>query len=305
VDGRHVFVGYGNGVAKDGSDGKSSTIVEYTAAGAIVQSFSVPGHNDGLKVDPETHRVWALQNEDGNPNLVVIDPAAGTATQYRFGPVANGGGYDDITFLGDKVFLTESNPSKNPNTDPAVVRARLNNTDHTVEVSTVLLGNAMARNLITKRQVALNLQDPDSMTADRSGNLVLTSQADDEIVIVHHPDTKQQFVTLLPLSVSVDDTLFLPSRQGGEDGFRSDATGVVLVTDQGSGTTYELSGPGLGSIGALTAALDAGEVGRLDIKTGTFTPIVSGLVNPRGLAFLGAEGTDMNQAEMPDRGSHG
>jgi hypothetical protein len=31
----------------------------------------------------------------------------------------------------------------------------------------------------------LNLQDPGSMTADRYGNLVLTSQADDEIVTIH------------------------------------------------------------------------------------------------------------------------
>jgi hypothetical protein len=209
--------------------------------------------------------------------------------------VANGGGFDDITFLHDKVFLTESAPTKNPNTDPAVVQAHLDNKDHTVQVTTVLLGNAMARNLVTGQQVQLNLQDPDSMTADRSGNLVLTSQSDDEIITIHHPGTKQQFVTRLPLSLSVDDTLFLPHHRGDDDGPRSDAAGMVLVTDQATGTIYALSGPGLESIKTLTAALDAGKVGTLNVKTGTFTPISSGFVNPRGLAFLGAADADRNQ----------
>jgi hypothetical protein len=287
-----VFVGYGNGVAKDGSQNNlSSTIVEYTSTGAIVQQFSVPGHNDGLKVDPTTHLVWALQNEDGDPNLVVIDPAHHTQTQYTFGPVANGGGFDDITFVGGKVFLSESNPSKNPNTDPAIVEATLDNTTQMVNVTTVLLGNASAFNLVTKQQVMLNLQDPDSMTADRSGNLVMTSQADDEIITIHHPGTSNQFVTLLPLQLSVDDTLFLPSgRSRGED-CGGGSNGVVLVTDQASGAIYEISGPGLGSSSLpLTAALDVGEVGRLNVKNGTFTPIISGLANPRGLAFLGGSG---------------
>jgi hypothetical protein len=277
-----VFVGFGNGVAKDGTDGKSSTIVEYTSTGAVVQTFSVPGHNDGLKVDPETHRVWALQNEDGNPNLVVINSKAGTQTQYTFGPVANGGGFDDMAFVNGKAFLTESAPSKNPNTAPAVVEATLNNTNHTVAVTTVLLGNATASNLVTKQQVQLNLQDPDSMTADLHGNLVLTSQADNLIVTIHHPGQPNQFVTVLPLQLSVDDTLFLPS----------ESKGLVLMTDQGSGTIYQITGSGLESAQALSAALDVGELGRLNVKTGAFTPIISGLSNPRGLAFLGGQHTD-------------
>ena len=96
MNGTNVFVGYGNGVAKDGSDGKSSTIVEYASTGAIVQTFSVPGHNDGLKVDPATHLVWALQNEDANPNLVIINPTAGTETQYTFAAAPLAGRVRDL-----------------------------------------------------------------------------------------------------------------------------------------------------------------------------------------------------------------
>jgi hypothetical protein len=281
VDGSSVFVGYGNGAAKDGSSG-SSTIVQYDSNGHIINTWSVAGHNDGLKVDPRTHLVWALQNEDGNPNLVIIDPRTGTQTLYTFGPVANGGGYDDIAFVDGKAFLTESNPQGNPNTAPAVVEATLVGT--TVQVTPILNGNATATNLVTGQPVMLNLQDPDSMTVDRAGNLVLTSQADNEIITIHHPGQSNQYVTVLPLQLSVDDTLFLPDRHGHGNG--GGHGGAVLITDQATGTIYRVTGPLLGSDVPLTAALDVGQVGRLNQVTGHFVPILSGLTNPRGLAFL-------------------
>ncbi len=277
VDGSNVYVGYGNGVAKDGSDGKSSTIVQYNTEGAVVQTFSVLGHNDGLKVDPSTHLLWALQNEDGNPNLVVIDPVAGTLTNYTIAAV-NGGGYDDITFLAGNVYLSASNPSLNPNSDPAVVQVTLSGT--TASVTPVLLGNATAIDALTNQPVTLNLQDPDSMTADPSGNLVLTSQSDNELVIISNPGTSNQAVTLLPLSdaannpVSVDDTLYPPS-----------SSGAILMTDK-SGVIYQITGPAVHSGLVLSAAQDIGQLGSLDAATGIFTPVISGLGSPRGLAFL-------------------
>jgi hypothetical protein len=279
VDGKSVFVGFGDGVAKDGSDGKSSTVVQFTTAGALVHTYSVPGHNDGLKVDPETHLLWAIQNEDGNPNLVVINPKTQTETKYTFGPVANGGGYDDITFLRGKVYLSESTPAKNPNTAPAIVQVKLSGT--MAIVTPVLFGNASAFNIVTKKTVTLNLQDPDSMTAGPGGTLVMTSQSDDEIVIVKHPGKPDQSVSVLPLtdatkkSVSVDDTLF--KREG---------SGEVLFTDLNAGIIYALSGPALRERQTLSAALDIGQVGTTNFQTGVFTPIITGLQSPRGLALL-------------------
>jgi hypothetical protein len=170
VDGLNVYVGYNNGAAKDGSKG-SSTIVQYDTAGNVIHTFTVAGHNDGLKVDPSTHQLWALQNEDANPTLVIIDPVAGTLTPYAISSVNGGGGFDDIAFLNGNVYFTASNPSLNPNTDPAVVRVTLNNTTHTASTTPILLGNALALNTVTNTQVQLNLQDPDSMTTDKSGDL--------------------------------------------------------------------------------------------------------------------------------------
>jgi len=97
VDGK-VFVGYGDGAAPDGSDGKSSTIVEYQLNGDVVTTYTVPGHNDGLRVN-HTPSVWALQNEDASPNLVIIDPKPRLIPPHTpFSSTPHGGGYDDISF---------------------------------------------------------------------------------------------------------------------------------------------------------------------------------------------------------------
>src|SRR5450755_2293596 len=48
VDNGHVFIDYQNTTAKDCTDKNSSTIVEYTMNGAVVKTFSVPGHSDGM-----------------------------------------------------------------------------------------------------------------------------------------------------------------------------------------------------------------------------------------------------------------
>jgi hypothetical protein len=70
----HVFVGYGDGHDPGGVDGLSSQVVEYNMDGSVVHTYTVLGHVDGVKADPITHKVWTLENEDGNTRLVIIDP---------------------------------------------------------------------------------------------------------------------------------------------------------------------------------------------------------------------------------------
>jgi len=176
-----VFIGYGNNAKPDGTFG-SSTLVEYKMDGSVVQTYKVKGHNDGLKVDPKTNLVWALQNEDANPNLVILDPKNGRTKKYTFAKPAHGGGYDDMAFCGDDVYISASNPANNPNTKQAIVKATLKG--HTVVVTPILLGDAMATDVTTGNQVQLNLQDPDSMTFDAAGDLVLDSQADAELIVL-------------------------------------------------------------------------------------------------------------------------
>ena len=105
-----VFIGFQNHAAKDGSDGKYSTIIEYSLKGEVKRMFSVKGHNDGLRVVGENH-LWALQNEDANPNLVIINLHSGEQKLFVL-PAPHGGGYDDLRVLQDQT------PSRQPRREP-------------------------------------------------------------------------------------------------------------------------------------------------------------------------------------------
>src|ERR1700688_3917790 len=48
----HVFVGYGDGNAPDGSDGKSTQIVDFSRDGAVQYTYTDNGHRGGLKGKP-------------------------------------------------------------------------------------------------------------------------------------------------------------------------------------------------------------------------------------------------------------
>jgi len=279
VFGGYIFIGYGNGVAKDGSDGKSSMIVKYKPNGDVVTTFSVLGHNDGLRLNPQTKKLWALQNEDGNPNLVIIDPTTGPQAIYTFAPTAHGGGYDDIAFQGNNVYLSASNPSNNPNLSQAVVRATISGS--MINVTEVLNASANATNIPTNSPAKLNLQDPDSMFINQFGDLVLDSQADGELIIVHHVGAVDQSVYRLGLRLSgkgtqVDDTIFPTASHG-----------TILVSDRDAGSAgivYAISKDIFSPATAYTAALTS--VGTVNFDTGLITNVVTGLVSPHGMAFV-------------------
>jgi hypothetical protein len=300
VLGDRVFVGYGDGHAPDGSDGLNSQVVEYRMDGSIVHTFTVTGHNDGIKIDPSTHLVWALQNEDANPNLVIINPDTRHTKRFGFGPTPHGGGYDDIVFRGCQVYISASNPANNPNTGPGIVKAHIEG--NTVEVEPVLAGTATAIDLVTGATIHLNLQDPDSMTLDNLGNIVLDSQADQELIIVSNPGTPDQTALRLPLSfvsggtqtsVEVDDTAFVTSSEG-----------FILFADKNLNTVFKLSRSAFAPGAAYTAADGGPFVGTLDVTTGIITPIVTGLGDPGGLVFVDTSKHD-NDSRRGDQDSCG
>jgi len=272
-----VFIGYGNNAKPDGTFGHS-TIVQYAMDGSVMQIYEVKGHNDGIKVDPQTNLVWLLQNEDANPNLVILDPKNGNMKKYTFAKPAHGGGYDDMAFGGRDVFISCSNPANNPNTKQAIVKAKLQG--HSVVVTPILLGNDFATSITTGQQVQLNLQDPDSMTFDTAGDLVLDSQADAELIILHHPGAKDQSVFQLPLtsggsSVQIDDTIFPAVSQG-----------LFLVSDRDGETVYSVTAPFFGP-DPFSAAPTF--VGQLNLSTGVLSPVVMGTVNSHGMTFIPAQ----------------
>jgi hypothetical protein len=286
-----VIVGFQNHVAKDGTDGKFSTIVEFSLAGKVKRVFQVQGHNDGLRVIGDDE-LWALQNEDANPNLVVIELRTGHAKNYKFAPTPHGGGYDDMVVKDGKVYITASNPNLDAmgnNVFPALVRATLAGDD--VLLEPVLSGDASAIDIPSGKTVKLNLTDPDSLTIDPRGNIVLDSQADSELVFIRNPSTDGEKVGRLNVTSSVtgpdgatitlDDTAFAPSTKA-----------FLLVTDVSAGILYRIDGGTFGfEPGAAYSGSDTlGLVGTLNLDNGVVTPIVTGFGSARGLLFVAPDG---------------
>jgi hypothetical protein len=277
-----IFVGFQNHVAKDGTDGKSSAIVQYSLDGKVRRTFTVPGHNDGLRIVGEDD-LWCLQNEDANPNLVIIDLESGKQKSYTFATTVHGGGYDDIVVKGEKVFISVSNPNLNGagiNVFPAVDRATLHG--DMVDVEPVLGGDSNAVDVPTGQTVALNLTDPDSMTIDPRGNIVLTDQQDSELVFIAHPGANDQQVGRINITsggvpTTVDDTAFAP-----------DGPTFLLVSDVAGDTIYRLDRPVFGfEPGTAYSASDTvGIVGVLDLDNGVLTPIATGFGSARGMTFV-------------------
>jgi hypothetical protein len=92
------LVEYGDGADSTGAGG-SSTIVQYDKAGNIEHTYTIAGSVDGLKYNPYTGQIWALQNQDGNSTLSLIDPVTHKVT----GPLSYANpsamrGYDDVVF---------------------------------------------------------------------------------------------------------------------------------------------------------------------------------------------------------------
>jgi hypothetical protein len=127
----------------------------------------------------------------------------------------------------------------------------------------------------------LNLLDPDSMIFNPFGDLVLDSQSDAELIIVHRLGFTDQSVYHLGLTLNgaaaqVDDTVFATSTYG-----------TILVSDrdaEAAGIIHTIS-KNIFSPGAAYTATPT-SVGNLDLDTGVITDVVTGMVSPHGMAFI-------------------
>lgn len=290
----NVWIGYGNEGKPDGTQNAQSTIVEYDASGNVLRTLTITGHNDGLKLDPKTGNLWALQNEDGNTDLEVINPASGEMQRYTFQSAAHGGGYDDVAFLRGAAYVSASNPTLDQaqkSHGPSLVRVALTS-QHTITVTPVLSGTPTARDMRDGKATELNLTDPDSLLATPSGDLLLDSQGDGELVRLRHGSSMPADLWVLPLmgGVQVDDTTFVSAPHG-----------YLLVSDTPANVVYKISAPDWtpGSVFSAMSGVDAstnppspaipGYVGELDMKSGALLPAVANMVAPHGMVFVPSE----------------
>jgi hypothetical protein len=297
VGGGSVWVEYGNTADSTGARG-SSTIVQYSLGGAVQHSYSISGEVDGLKVDPATGMVWALQNQDANATVSLINPTTHVVTgPLRYGPPYQyttpgplGRGYDDIAFLGGKVYLSYTNPV-NP-TDP--VLQVLNNGNHPsgTLTTTSILTAAQTNPLFTSP--SQNPPDIDSLKSTPNGDLVLTSEgdglgpewatSDGRYTLIANPGTPQQTAT----NVRVTDKAGV-NVNGMDDVIFPDATsGWLFVAGTPDNVVDRVWVTGL-TIGTPIIALGSfNEVATVNPTTGVVETTLLDINSPHGMDFLAA-----------------
>ena len=294
VGGGFVWVSYTNGARSTGGDGKSSTIVQYELNGTVHKTFSIAGSVDGLKIEPETGLVWALQNQDGNSTLTLINPKTETASaplQYK---VTSGTrGYDDVVFREGQIFLSYTNPGSP--TDPTI--QRLVNRTSPLIVTPVLTMGATGFNLATdKPNQPTSQNDPDSLKSTPGGGLMLSSGDDGQLIFVlnaeddEHP--KVAFLSLLdskkaPVS-GLDDAIFATSEAG-----------TFYLTDTGNNRVLKIQVEGI-AFGTLYACVGSlNQFVKVNLETGIVTSVLNTALNaPHGLAFVPKSDDENEQGDQ-------
>src|SRR5260370_21802116 len=234
-----LWIAYQNGADTAGASG-SSTVVRCSPTGAVLNTWTIKGNVDGLNIDPASGFVWALQNNDGNSALTVINPATNATTAFTYGNtytnVANRG-FDDVVFTHGNVFISETTPATA--TDAIVVKLT-SGLNSPLQISPILNSTFTGTNLATGMPGSVTIMDSDSLKLTTTGVLALTGEADQQIAFITNPGTASQsetFLSLLapggaPITGKPDDTIF-PNA----------ADGYFYIADTGGHTSYRISAP--------------------------------------------------------------
>src|SRR5215469_18927595 len=262
-----VWVSYTNGADSTGLSG-SSTIVQYKSNGQVRHTYSIAGSVDGLKVDPGTGLVWALQNQDGNSTLSLIDPKARTITgPIPYAVTSSTHGYDDVVFRGNQVFLSYTNPAAS--TDP-IIQLLQNGSDPLV-VSPIVLRGTNGTNLATGQTNQPTTQnDPDSLKLTPNGDLMLSSGDDGQLIFVERPGTSLQAVSFLTI---LDPSTGLAVSGLDDAVFATASRGTFYLADTGNNRVLKIEVDHV-PVGSLFASIGSlNELAVVDIHTGLTTPL--------------------------------
>jgi hypothetical protein len=292
-----------DGTLPSGVTSAQAQVLEYDMNGKVLQTFNVPGHPDGM-VAYNSSTVWVTSNEDGNTVLTAINTSGNTLQSYTadVAQLPHGGGLDDMKVINGVVYAsasaptTTTNPSPNlapystdssgataeygVNIGPAVYAISLNSDGQTFHSKPVLMSSTPTNLLPGNTPVTLNMTDSDSSAVDPSGDLVVTSQQDSELVFVKNAGAATQSVSVLPVTLygnpwPLDDTRWSPAS----------GNTFMLVSDPPTQLIYRIDSPV--NFGASTAySAGQGTVLQTNTSTGVMTPIYIGMNNPHGLIFV-------------------
>lgn len=229
--------------------------------------------------DEGSRRVTIEHPRDGGAVLTIIDPTSSTPTPITLPSTPHGGGLDDLAFVGGSTYVALSAPTldaSGTNVFPAVDKITVSGNAATLVP--VLMGNAKATDALAKTDTTLNLTDPDCLTVDAQGDLVLVSQGDSVLISIQKPGADTQKVVKTPIGNQEDDTVWATS-----------SSGRLFVTDGAKNVIYTIKWSGSMGTVFTEAPNDSGVVGfvgTVDTTTGFITPIVTGMGKPTGLIFV-------------------
>lgn len=294
-----------DGTLMQGVTSAQAEVIEYDEKGNVLQTFNVPGHPDGMVVF-NSNTVWVSSNEDGNSVITAINTSSNTLQSYTSdiapAQLPHGGGLDDMQVINGVVYASASSPtttaSPTPNlapystdgsgataefgvnTGPALYTVALNSDGKTFHATPVLMSSTASTAIIGGTPITLNMTDADSSTIDPSGDLVMDSQQDSELVFIKNLGTATQSTSVLNVTLygnpwPLDDTRWSPAS----------GTSFMLVADTPAGLIYEIQAPS-GFTPSTAYSAGQGTVLQTNTTTGVMTPIYVGMNNPHGLIFV-------------------
>jgi hypothetical protein len=273
----HLWVAYTNGADSTGAFG-ASTVAEYSKSGHLVHSYTVSGYVDGLKVDPYTGDVWAMQNQDGNSTLTLIHHGALDAPLSYAAPSSTQG-YDDVVFQGDEIYMSRTNP---PDASGDATIVELSGGQHPkgpIGVTPVFFNGAMGLNTVTHTLQVVPQNDPDSLKAAPNGDLLFSSGADGVIIDIHHVGQASQTVTFTPIQGVA------PGNAGLDDVIQPSSTsGTFYIADTADNRVLAVHVSHLNTSDYYASVGSLGAFGQVDPATGVFTPLLSA-ANAPGMKF--------------------
>jgi len=284
LDGSHVWIAYKNSADTTGLLG-GSTVVEYDSTGNALYTYSIHGSVDGLKYDAERNLIWALQNEDGNSTLSLIDPTAHALTQnspINYAVPSATRGWDDVVFLNGQVFMTNTNPAAASDPTIQIISSQNFLQAFTLDATPVLTMGATGLDLATGITQVTDQSDPDSLKETPWGGLMLTSE-DGSLTFVENPGKSNQAVSFLPL---IDPTTGMQVGTMDDAVFVTTPSGSFFVADQGNNRVLKVDVSDMQTPSLFANIVSLNELANVDLKTGVITPFLTNLKAPHGLVFV-------------------
>jgi hypothetical protein len=307
----HLFMGCQNATLSVGGGG-NSTLIEYTTAGAVVNTWSIKDKIDGMAGDPLNHRVIITLDEDAATHLATIDPAAASGqqiTNYTYSPepraasapvaLHTGGGTDNVSVdSAGHILITASHAGTKTGT--AVFKVVLtppssSTGSGTATLSPTFLDNATAANGNTgSGTVSLALGDVDSgaiVPQDSSrfgGGYVITDQTALELVFANNIFNGTG-LTVLKTQFGLDDLLWATS-----------SGGTLYVVDKGptsnlpavsASAVYKVTGPFVKNTVLASNDGVGDQVVTVNLTNGNLTPFVQHLNTTKGLVYVDPSGS--------------